>query len=350
MRLLVLCSLIPVVAVLADPVSTIDTSSIKFEDKQGYLKSVLKELDIDPSSQVLVFSKSSLQGQISPKNPRAIYFNEHTYVAFIPTAPMLEVMSVHPSKGPQFYTILNKAGGAKLEGHQEFLCFRCHGGGSSKVPSQLFATSSHVAPSGYPRLESRAVLVTAETPFENRWGGWYVTGLHGKMRHMGNTTSTPPDEAPKLNRDVGANITDLSQFFDTKKYLTPHSDLVALMVMEQQMAVQNALSAVAMSPTDAGIDRLVSLLLCENELKLDSPVKGTSGFTEYYSQRYPKDSKGRSLGQLDLNSRLLKYPCSPLVYSATFKEMSVRDRVIAKLREKASPEVREILSATLPGF
>lgn len=350
MRLLLLCSLLPVAAMMSDPMSTANTSAFKFEEDQGYLKSVLKDLDIDASSQVLVFSKSSLQGQVSPKNPRAIYFNEHTYVAYIPNAPMLEVMSVHPTKGAQFYTIMNKAGGAVAEKQQGFLCFRCHGGGDPKVPSQLFATSSQVAPSGYPRLESRATIVRADTPFENRWGGWYVTGLHGKMRHMGNTTSTPPGEVPKLDKNLGANITDLSPFFNTKKYLTPHSDLVALMVMEQQMEVQNALSSVAMNPTDAGIEKLVSALLCEDEIALESPITGTSGFAEYYASRYPKDAKGRSLGQLDLNTRLQKYRCSPLIYSTTFKEMSARSRVIEKLREKASQEVREILADTLPGF
>lgn len=350
MRLLLLCSLLPVAAMMSDPMSTANTSAFKFEEDQGYLKSVLKDLDIDASSQVLVFSKSSLQGQVSPKNPRAIYFNEHTYVAYIPNAPMLEVMSVHPTKGAQFYTIINKAGGAVAEKQQGFLCFRCHGGGNPKVPSQLFVTSSHVAPSGYPRLEARATVVRADTPFENRWGGWYVTGLHGKMRHMGNTTSTPPDEAPKLDKNLGANITDLSPFFNTKKYLTPHSDLVALMVIEQQMEVQNALSAVAMNPTEVGIDELVSALLCMDEIVLDSPIKGTSGFTEYYANRYPKDSKGRSLGQLDLQTKLQRFSCSPLVYSQTFKELTVRDKVIAKLREKATPEVKEILAETLEGF
>ena len=52
-------------------------TELGFNEKSGYLKSVLEQLEISPSSQLLNFLKSSLQRPlISPENPRAIYFND----------------------------------------------------------------------------------------------------------------------------------------------------------------------------------------------------------------------------------------------------------------------------------
>ena len=48
------------------------THQLEFDKDHGYLKSVLAALDISPSSQMLVFSKTSFQPrQISPSTPRA---------------------------------------------------------------------------------------------------------------------------------------------------------------------------------------------------------------------------------------------------------------------------------------
>ncbi len=83
-------------------------AKLEFEPKQGYLRSILTQLKIDPNSQVLVFSKTSLQtDHISPKTPRALYFNDEVYVGWIPGAPLIEIMSVDPKRGALFYTIEN---------------------------------------------------------------------------------------------------------------------------------------------------------------------------------------------------------------------------------------------------
>jgi len=164
---------------------------------------------------------------------------------------------------------------------------------------------------------------------------------------MGNVLSTPADEPVKLDKEAGANRTELSPFIDTSKYLTPHSDIVALMVFEHQMEIQNAISAVATKGSNASVDHLVDVLLGVGEVKLTSTVTGTSGFRDYYQQRYPKDQKGRSLGDLDLRTRLLKYSCSPMVYSAAFQALPQKDEILTKLKARCTPEAREILSGTL---
>src|SRR5262245_25964900 len=63
-----------------------------FDERLGYLQSVLKELKVPPSSQMLVFSKTSFQRErISPKTPRALFFNDDVYVGFIPGSPLMEI-------------------------------------------------------------------------------------------------------------------------------------------------------------------------------------------------------------------------------------------------------------------
>src|SRR5262245_28429016 len=54
---------------------------LKHDEKQGYLRSVLEHLGVSPTSQGLVFSKTSFQHtRISPRMPRAIYFGDDVYV------------------------------------------------------------------------------------------------------------------------------------------------------------------------------------------------------------------------------------------------------------------------------
>lgn len=362
-----------------DPVARLDTATLKFEKSHGYLKSVLAALQIPLDSQVLVFSKSSLQSDhIGPTNPRAIYYNDHTYVGWIPGAPLIEIMTVDPVQGAKFYTVPNETEMAAPKFNTETTeCFQCHGGrGGGQAPS-LIARSSRVAPSGYPRAFERTVAVSPTTPFNQRWGGWYVTGTHGESRHMGNVLSIGTDEKNMLDVDKGANVTDLSGYFKTDGYLTPHSDIVSLLVMEQQMDVQNEISRVglrarailAQSQDKSDLARLceplVRRLLCAGEAILESPVKGTSTFAQTYSSSAPKDNLGRSLSDLDLQTRVLKYRCSPLVYSESFKSLpaEAREIVWGQIKEGLSSAtafahipaeekvaILEILAATIPEF
>jgi hypothetical protein len=328
---------------------------LQFEPKQGYLQSLLKELAIDPNSQVLVFSKTSLQTDfISPKTPRALYFNDEVYVGWIPGAPLIEIMSVDPKRGALFYTIENDAKSKLAFSSEGSDCFRCHGGRGFGSPAALFGRSVQTAPSGYSRVFANTFNMTPSTPIRNRWGGWYVSGTHGTLRHMGNELSQGTDEKHSINTERGANVTNLSRYFDVKPYLTPHSDIAALMVFEQQMEVQNLItranqdallilrgtspekaSKEAVANIESYSEGLVAGLLCSDEVKLPNPVKGTTAFAKTYSESGPKDSKGRSLYQLDLTTRILRYPCSPLIYSPSFDALQtpVKNFVYRRLGE-----------------
>src|SRR5687768_2898392 len=114
------------------------TAKLEWDDNFGYLPSVLKELNIPASSQMLVFSKTSLQRErISPDNPRAIFFNDDVYIGWIPGAPLMELSVTDPKMGGVFYTIEQK----KLE-RPEFKrtdqCLECHASTKSMgVPGHL---------------------------------------------------------------------------------------------------------------------------------------------------------------------------------------------------------------------
>ncbi len=301
-----------------DPIERLKGTTLEFEPRQGYLRSLLAALKIDPASQTLVFSKTSRQSNfIGPKTPRALYFNQDTYVGWIPGAPLIEIITIHPTRGTHYYTLRNDRSVPAEFRPETKDCTLCHGrrGG-------LFASSSRIGPAGYPAVFAPSFNVTPALALEHRWGGWYVTGTHGAQRHMGNVVSTEDDESI-LHEDRGANVTDLRRFLDVGRYLGPDSDIVALMVMESQMDVQDALERTATEiQSGAEISEacrpLVRALLSSDEVKLTAPIKGTSAFATRYEESAIKDAKGRSLSQLDLKTRLQKYPCSPLIYSPSF--------------------------------
>src|SRR6185503_3585413 len=76
----------------------------------GYLPAVLQQLDVNPDSQALVFSKTSTQAErIGPRTPRAIYFNDDVTVGFVRDSDVLEIASLDPQQGVQFYVLVKVA-------------------------------------------------------------------------------------------------------------------------------------------------------------------------------------------------------------------------------------------------
>jgi hypothetical protein len=306
--------------------------SLGFESGIGYLGQLLAALGISPASQVLVFSDTSLQtGLISAAAPRAIYFNDDVYVAWLQDTELIEIASMDPNLGPVFYTLAQTPAEVPEFGRETFTCLECHdsyglsGGG---VPRFLIG-SGLTDGRGGTAVHGGWELTTPETPFDRRWGGWYVTGTHGSQRHMGNLIYRPGEE---LDREPGANRTSLNGLVQTGPYLTPHSDIVALLVLEHQVHVQNAMTrasweARSIDPDAAAGDGptlleiaapLIQTLFLSGEAPLRSSVEGTSGFSSQFVAEGPRDAGGRSLRDFDLRTRLFRYPLSYLVYSDAF--------------------------------
>jgi len=325
---------------IADLQRRIDSGKAKLEydESSGYLRCLLQSLDIPVSSQTLVFSKSSAQlFLIAPDMPRAVYFNDEVYVGFVQGAPHLEIASMDPVIGPAFYTLDQ----VKIEKPkitvQPTDCLACHDTFQGEKPVPRLLMLSVLPDTKGVALNRLSIVTNDKSPFLERWGGWYVTGNPGNQRHMGNHLVRVPADSLTTIRDytkradfsANSNVTDLSGRFDTKAYLTPHSDIVALMVLGHQTHIHNLITVTSTSvranPDDSVVkeeaDRLVNAMLFSEAEPLKEPVSGTTNFADEFSARGVRDSRGRSLHQLDLKTRLLRYPLSYLVYSKTFDGM-----------------------------
>ncbi|NUP99484.1 MAG: hypothetical protein HUU35_06485 [Armatimonadetes bacterium] len=159
---------------------------LAFEPDLGFLPALLKELDIPPESQMLVFSKSSFQRErISPQTPRALYFGDDAYIGFIPGSPMLELTSVDPQLGAVFYTLEQKPS-VQPRFIRTDQCLECHASSKTMgVPGHVIR-SFQTDETGLVNLASGISPINHRTPLAERWGGWYVTGTHGAQIHRGN--------------------------------------------------------------------------------------------------------------------------------------------------------------------
>ena len=371
--------------------------TLKYDSQHGYLKSVLEQLSIPVSSQTLVFSKTSFQyKKISPQAPRALYFNDDVYVGQVHDGKVLEFVSFDAKQGAIFYILDEQKAEHPAFQRAELDCTQCHvAAGTRNVPGVLLR-SIHSNPSGTQAVKAAAFLTGQESPLKDRWGGWYVTGTHGSQTHMGNVVVEDQEHPDQLNRAAGANITDLSKFFDVSKYLIPDSDIVAHLVLAHQTQMHNLITLTnyqtrlalykeaarnkAVGETgetlsdEAGkqyqgpAEELVRYLLFTNEAVLEEPVTGSSSYTKEFAALGPRDPQGRSLRDFDLHKRIFKYPCSYLIYSAAFDDLPspAKEYVYHRLfeiltgREQGSEFVRltsedrraifEILLATKPGL
>jgi hypothetical protein len=184
-----------------------------------------------------------------------------------------------------------------------------------------------------------------------RWGGWYVTGDVGANDHLGNALleNDRLQALPPLEREVPA---DLRARFPSG-YLTPYSDAVAHLVFDHQLVMMNVLTRVGwefrvalaesrdLATLARTIDDAVEYLLFAGEVKLE-PVRGTSGFAEAFSKLGPHDDRGRSLRQLKLDGRLMRYPLSYLIYSAAF------DGLPTEARDAMYRRLWDVLSGSVP--
>ncbi|PYS55974.1 MAG: hypothetical protein DMG13_01925 [Acidobacteria bacterium] len=366
---------------------------LEFEPDYGYLRSLLKNLKIPISSQTLVFSKSSFElGLISPSNPRALYFNDDSYVSWIPYSSIMEIASVDPKAGAVFYTLSQEQASRPRFERKTEECLVCHDTFQAAAPvPRLLMLSVLPNPAGN-AIKAAALITNDESPLRERWGGWYVTGTHGSQRHLGNTIVKASESdieniksyIGKMDLSTGANVTDLSRWFDTKPYLSPHSDIVALMILGHQTHVHNLInfarhalqsalqekqdSKAALDFVKDDFEKIVRAMLFAGEAPLTEAITGTSGFASDFVKLGPRDSRGRSLRDLDLKHRLFRYPMSYVIYSRTFDEMPapIKDYVARRVGEVLNGEDKSedfahlskpdceailgILRETKPGF
>jgi hypothetical protein len=308
------------------------------------LAGLLNALGISTDSQALVFSQTSFQAsKISPRNPRAIYFNDEAAVGWVRGGDGIEVAALDPKQGTVFFSL---TGGALVR-RQE--CLHCHVGSATQGVPGMFVGSVYPNAFGRPARDG-AIITDHRTPFADRWGGWYVNAARGQQRDRSNAIAADPAEPHALMTEGRQNLTTLVKEFNTTGYLSPVSDIVALMTFEHQTQMANMLTRVGWEgriaaydgrsdpQLDADIEATVRYMLFADEAPLKEPVEGVSSFTKTFPRRGPRDKQGRSLRDFDLQTRLFRYPLSYMIYSRTFDSLpeNVRERIYRRLFELLS--------------
>lgn len=367
-------------------------------DAWTVLRDLRQQFGIPEESQVLVFSKTSKQNdRISPQTPRVIYYGDEAYLGYT-LGGEIEIAVVDPNLGPVFYLLEPEGSDQKpLEFQRDQSCLSCHGGPFTPGVPGLMVRSVFPAASGHPILSQGSTVVDSTTPFDHRWGGWYVTGKHGNSTHRGNVIAVEnPDNTCDMPVEQGANVVSLTGLFDTRPYPRASSDIVALMVLEHQTSVQNQLTKahhsalramhmqlslqkelgepVQLEPTGTAkriiehcTEDVLDVLLFKDEAALpDGGIEGDETFQTAFSKNALRNAEGRSLKDFQLLNRLFKYRCSYMIHSRTFTNLqpalkrSVLTRLDRVLKDEDSSDryaylggserknIRSILAEMLP--
>ena len=350
------------------------TAQLTFDPETGYLRSLLAALGLPIESQLLVYSETSFQAKkISRRNPRAVYFNDRVAVGWVRGGDIIEIAAQDATQGTVFYQIDQKADGSGRPTRND-KCLSCHLSWETlAVPGLQVLT---VMPRRTDDEYANGSQVDHRTPIAERWAGWFVTGAKVPVQQMGNQPMLQPAMPDGGPKPVPAHAT-VDGEFDLRGFLTPYSDVVAHLVLEHQAHAVNLITRAGWEYRVAGrvngrvgeaVADLVDYFLFVDEAPLPDPVRGTSGFAERFAAAGPRDAKGRSLRDLQLDTRLLRYSCSYMIYSPGFEGLPepVKRAVFVRLStvlsgEDSSPKyarlsaadrraTAEILRDTIPGF
>jgi hypothetical protein len=338
------------VAELASKVAD-GTVRLRFDKDSGYLNSVLEALHLSPETQTMVFSKTSLQSHyIEPSNPRALFYSDDLSVGFIRNAPLLEISALDPQQGVVFYAI-DQVPAERPNILRHDSCLSCHLTRKTLDVPGLLVRSVGAGVHGEMLTQFGDYVSDHRSPFEQRWGGWFITGNTGSVHHMGNTLLVADENygsasAPK-------QVASLDSKVDLTGYPSRTSDVAAVLTLNHQVRMTNLMTRVGWetrialdqekkNPSDkartervieADARELADYILFVEEAALPATLQSSSGFQTAFAAGVPKDKRGRSLKQLDLKKRLLQYPCSYMVYSRAFDGLptAAKDAVYARM-------------------
>jgi hypothetical protein len=364
------------------------------EGRSGRLRALLEVLHVPASSQMLVFSKTSLQRhRISPQNPRALFYGPDAYVGWVPGAAALEVAVGDRRLGLVFYTLAQDPEQPAVLKRDDS-CLSCHGGERTDDEPGLLLRSVFPDAVGDPIASAGEVDVTLRTPIAERWGGWIVTG-RWSAEHRGNGIAERDEQG--RYRVVGKQAADLAAYggeFSLDGYPSRTSDVGALLAFEQQATVHNLLIRASLQARclldgdralnemlgetgvrpatarilDALARQIATTLLFADEASLAEAGAGADpAFAAAFAAQWPPGPSGQGLGRFDLQHRLFALPLSPMVHSPAFAALpdELRTAVLERLRVALQrgrlpggvalttaqrQALHEHLRATLPGY
>jgi hypothetical protein len=209
---------------------------LTFEGRSGYLQSALEALQLPVDSQLLVFSRASLQGRkISDQNPRALFFNDRVALGWVRDGDKIEVAAHDRTAGIVFYSLEQRPNvtAGPLQFKREFECLGCHVTGNTLgVPGLLMFSTTRAEPTQYTGIPRS---IDHGDALRLRFGGWLVTGSTGSAPHMGN-------EIPALDGRPSRELTTVEGLFDAEGYRGLTSDVVAHLVLTHQAGMTNLLT------------------------------------------------------------------------------------------------------------
>lgn len=325
---------------------TSGTTVLDGNSPQGYLLSVLNELKVPLSSQVLVYSKTARHPNlIGPRSPRAIYFNDEVAVGWVPEALELEITASDPMRGINFYTLrqptkTDSTASSLPQFERRDQCLACHAGRSTLEIPGLLLRAFQTDASGKPVMGYS--VLNHETPYEKRWGGWFVVGTPAGFGHRGNLISTSDNERDKLEPNFRASLTDLNNVARIGEYATSTSDVIAHLVLAHQTYGLNLIIRVGVESryhrrSDAE-DKLLRYLVFEDEPPLPMPLHPETARQSRYREWFEKQSHlatvGCSLRKFELTTRVFQHRLSYLIEHPLFLQLpfECRNRLYSRLR------------------
>lgn len=331
--------------------------------EKAFVVSVLQALDIPATSQMLVFSTTSLQlSLISPSNPRALYFNEDVYLGYVPGG-RIEIVSLDPELGGIFYLFDIPKDTRPLRLERSERCMNCHAGEDTGHVPGLVIKSVVPGPTGGSLTAYRQSQTGHGIPFEQRFGGWHVTGRHRITNHWGNLTG----------RFVAGDVTRIPNLpgerFTWGKYPVATSDILPQLLHEHQAGFVNRvveasyrartalhanggrLSEAQVRELDAQAELITRYLLFAEEAPLPpGGVEGDATYKADFLRTRRATAEGISLKDFDLGTRLFRHRCSYMIYSPVFAGLpaAMKQRVYRRLDRALSLDKADQDYAYLP--
>jgi len=352
---------------------------LDYQNEKAFVTSLLKALDIPASSQMLVFSTTSLQlSKISPRNPRALYFKDDLYLGYVPGGK-IEIISLDPQLGGIFYIFDIPRNGGSPRPERAKRCMNCHSDADTRHVPGLVIKSVVPGPNGGSLNSFRREQTGHDIPLKERFGGWYLTGADSIKEHWGNTLGQlSPAGLKKQTIQPG-------KLFNSDRYPIPTSDILPQLLHEHQAGFINRVLEAGykyrsyMHEDKGRLSRshteemrrvtkvLTRYLLFADEASLPrGGIEGSSQFKEDFLASRKALPGGESLKDFDLRTRLFKYRCSYMIYSPTFQGLPPEYktqiyRSLGKALSTNSPDpdysylppreketIRELLKTTLP--
>ena len=254
-------------------------------------------------------------------------------MGYIPQG-QIEIVSIDPDVGGIFYIFDIPRNGNRIQVERSDRCMNCHTRKLTGSVPGIVIKSVAPGPTGGSLATFRKTDTGHAVPFEERFGGWHVTGEHEIAEHWGNAMG-------RLNGDdLSKTPLPFGSQFEIDNYPVKTSDILAHLIFEHQAGFVNRVVEAAYRvrsilaegkgtvPSNRSAeweeqqDILVRYLLFADEVPLPGGgIVGDAKLVEEFSKKRVEAKNGLSLRDLDLKTRIFKHRCSYMIHTPLFQEL-----------------------------